>query len=139
VSDFTLLVRTVKGSDMARQEEETYKLLKDVVKTYEVAGNGGRMEGRLAEFWAAILRLKQVVEQGYSTNGRFDWSIESEQELLRVSPFETDWTACSSAEHGSIHVQIFKEQGKALTALRNVAQDQKFDVKTLEEGFPLVI
>ncbi|KAG7579966.1 hypothetical protein FFLO_00174 [Filobasidium floriforme] len=117
VADFALLVRTVKGSDLTRQEEETYKLLKEVLKAYEITGNGGRMEGKLAEFWACILRLKQVVDSGYASNGKFDWSLESEQDLLR----------------------IFKEQGKALTALRNVAQDQKFDVDTLEKGLPLVV
>jgi hypothetical protein len=85
VADFALLVRTVKGSDLTRQEEETYKLLKEVLKAYEITGNGGRMEGKLAEFWACILRLKQVVDSGYASNGKFDWSLESEQDLLRVS------------------------------------------------------
>jgi bifunctional ADP-heptose synthase (sugar kinase/adenylyltransferase) len=85
VADFAILVRTVKGSDLTRQEEETYRLLKEVLKAYEVAGNGGRMEGKLAEFWACILRLKQVVDTGYAANGKFDWSLSSEQELLRVS------------------------------------------------------
>jgi hypothetical protein len=85
VADFALLVRNVKGSDLTRQEEETYRLLKEVLKAYEVAGNGGRMEGKLAEFWACILRLKQVVDTGYATNGKFDWSLSTEQDLLRVS------------------------------------------------------
>lgn len=115
VSAFASLVRTVKGSDLTKQEEDTYKLLKDVIKAYDIAGNGGRMEGRLAEFWACILRLKQIVDHGYAANGRFDWTFANEQELLK----------------------IFKEQGKALTVLRNVAQDQKFDVETLEKGLPL--
>lgn len=85
VSDFAIMVRTIKGSDLTRQEEETWKLLKDVVKAYEAAGNGGRMEGRLAEFWAFILKLKQVVDGGYQSGGRFDWNAVSELELSNVS------------------------------------------------------
>ena len=84
VADFAVLVRNIKGSDLTRQEEETYRLLKEVLRAYEVTGNGGRMEGKLAEFWACILRLKQVVDNGYANNGKFDWSFESEQDLLRV-------------------------------------------------------
>ena len=139
VADFALLVRNVKGSDLSRQEEETYRLLKEVLKAYEIAGNGGRMEGKLAEFWACILRLKQVVDTGYAANGKFDWSLSTEQDLLRVSGRNAICRQnCHTHRLDCYLWQIFKEQGKALTALRNVAQDQKFDVETLEKGLPLV-
>lgn len=96
------------------------------------------MEGKLAEFWACILRLKQVVDNGYAANGKFDWSMESEQELLRVCSETVPSKVFAVQELILMTAQIFKEQGKALTALRNVAQDQKFDVETLEKGLPLV-
>lgn len=50
------------------------------------------MEGRLAELYAGILRLKQVVDRGYEKSGRFEWDTLTEQELERVS---TDKTCCA--------------------------------------------
>jgi hypothetical protein len=60
-------------------------MLRDIERAYDAAGNGGRMDGRLGEFWAVIARFRVAFENGgLRSGGRFDWDAWAEQELTKV-------------------------------------------------------
>ncbi|GHJ88806.1 hypothetical protein NliqN6_5208 [Naganishia liquefaciens] len=119
VAAFITLSRLIRHTDLSESEERSFALLRDVERAYDAAGNGaGRMEGRLGEFWAVVARFRTVWESGgLRTAGRFDWDAWAEQELTK----------------------IFRDQGKALQAMTNIIKDEKFDVKTIQDGFSKVL
>lgn len=105
-------------------------------RAYEAAGNGtGRMEGRLGEFWAVLARFRTVYESGgLRSGGRFDWDAWAEQELTKVRPVFSVVLVVADRVW-----QIFRDQGKALQAMTSIIKDEKFDVKTIQDGFAKVL
>lgn len=43
------------------------------------------------------------------------------------------------ATDGGFARQIFRDQGKALQAMTSIIKDEKFDVKTIQDGFAKVL
>lgn len=118
-------------------------MLRDIERAYDAAGNGGRMDGRLGEFWAVIARFRVAFENGgLRSGGRFDWDAWAEQELTKVShPSRLFYRIRSLYTDSTTNafLQIFRDQGKALQAMTGIVRDEKFDIKTIEDGFSKVL